>query len=285
MNDRAVQRLLAKYAKEENAIVTVAVCVSKECDSTALAVSLPSEYYEKKRGIQILARQETGAGLLKALHSPSWREYGRDEDIDYGLVKSFGMRNREFILHPETEERALISHLAYTKARRMLIHEDSVCGNYHNITEWKLMLKDMEDDGHGKESWDALGLRAKFTNRYRSYMLWSMLRSIGINRVDLNDKHGVDYLENKGDELHIKLDNNADLLAAVEHNRWVVEELLLGKFPHKKVNEKSENVKKTILYDDLEDSHKGFRKLMILYAELQVEYYLKHLKVENDEGD
>ena len=61
--------------------------------------------------------------------------------------------------------------------------------------------------------------------------------------------------------------------------------MLLGKIPHKKVNEKSENVKKTIPYDNLEDSHKGFRKLMILYAEVQVEYYLKHLKDENDEGD
>ncbi len=285
MNDRAVQRLLAKYAKEENAIVTVAVCVSKESDSTALAVSLPSEYYEKKREIQILARQETGAGLLRALHSPSWREYGRSEDIDYGRVKSFGMRNREFFLRPGTEERALISHLVYTKARDMLIHEDPVYGNYRNLGQWKKMLSNLEKDSQGKDDWEALGLRAKFTNRYRSYMLWSMLRSIKINRVDLNDESGVNYQENKGWELHIKLKNNANLLATVEHNRWVVEELLLGKFPHKKVNENSENVKKTIPYDDLKFSHKSFRKLMILYAELQVEYYLKHLKVENDTGD
>lgn len=285
MNDRAVQQYLGEYAKDENAIVTVAVCVSKESDSTALAVSLPSEYYEKKRGIQILARQETGAGLLRALHSPSWREYGRSEDIDYGHVKSFGMRNREFILRPGTEERALISHLVYTKARDMLIHEAPVDGNYHNLENWKKMLSALEKEGQGKDSWEALGLRAKFTNRYRSYMLWSMLRSIKINRVDFNDESGVDYLANEGRELHIKLKNNANLLASVEHNRWVVEELLLGKFPHKKVNEQPRKAEKTIPYHNLGRSHKGFRKLMILFAELQVEYYLKHLKVEKEVGD
>lgn len=264
-----LQRRMKEYAEDPNALVTVAVCIANDHDASRIALNLPREFYKTGEEIPILVRQESGAGLMHALHYTKTHNYAK--------VLPFGMRLDEFdLVQKDNDQSAAISWVVYRNTQKM--HQ----AKRFRIDFTTYRERDKVEDAVSeffamgndqKMKWNDLPMRMKFANRYRSYLLWSYLRSLG--KTNFKCKSQVDL---DGDMRHLRdtLMFNGELMAEVEHNRWNVEQLLLGKLPRPTLNtEESDEINDIVPYKDLKRINQWRRVNLTLFLYLPVKYYFE----------
>lgn len=202
-----VQHLLNKYVNEENAIITVAVCLNITHMSLRSAMSLPKKYYENN--VPILVQQRKTATMVSTLNGEGFDEDHRKRLL-YKNIQPFGMVTECYDLN-------IVSSVEICK-KISYVYD-------HFFTFDNLAVKiDMEK---ANQIWDNTVISKRWSNIFAAASIPTKLRCIGID-WDINRIYNLDELT----------EEQVALLAEIEHNRWNVEELLLGYRPvHKDEDE------------------------------------------------
>lgn len=191
----AVQQLLEQWYTEENALVTLAVCFDYPPACVAFAFCLPDKLYE--RNIPVLVYQTSSSSVIDmAASSANTKQYRN--------LYPFGMLDDCYDVDH--------THLDY--AKRV---------NY--IYDYYYTFSGYPDRAPSEEeltgAWDKLKKTHPiklWSNIYNANFIPSKLRSVGLDYRTLP----VSYQFS---------DHEIGLLAELEHNRWNVEELLIGYKP------------------------------------------------------
>lgn len=222
-----VQYKLGKYITEENAIVTVAVCLNITHISLRSAMSLPKAYYEKD--IPILVQQRMTSTMVSTLNGEGLDSEKRDK-LKYKNVKPFGMVTDCYDLQ--------------------MVSSVEICKRISYVYDFFFNhdgLATYIDDFKANELWNNTVTSKRWSNIFAATSIPTKLRCIGID-WNINNPEHIEELT----------DEQVSLLAEIEHNRWNIEELLLGYRPvyeseDKKIdadkNEKNQYKKRFIHYD------------------------------------
>lgn len=202
-----VQHLLNKYVNEENAIITVAVCLNITHMSLRSAMSLPKKYYENN--VPILVQQRKTATMVSTLNGEGFDEDHRKRLL-YKNIQPFGMVTECYDLN-------IVSSVEICKKISYVYN--------HFFTFDNLAVKiDMEK---ANQIWDNTVISKRWSNIFAAASIPTKLRCIGID-WDINRIYNLDELT----------EEQVTMLAEIEHNRWNVEELLLGYRPVHKDEDK-----------------------------------------------
>ena len=195
-----VQRLLNKYIDDENAIITVAVCLNITHMSLRSAMSLPKKYYENK--VPILVQQRKTATMASTLNGEGFEDSYK-QNLLYENLKPFGMVSECYDIH-------MVSSIEICKRISYAYDHFS---NYNNLAVQIDMTK-------ANQIWDNTVISKRWSNIFAAASIPTKLRCIDHN-WDINSHCDLDSIT----------EEQVSMLAEIEHNRWNIEELLLGYRP------------------------------------------------------
>ena len=184
-----LQKHIKNWAQEKDALVTVAVCFDYPPASIACSFYLPDSIYENQ--IPVLVYQKTSSSIIDIAAASA------DSD-KYKNLYPFGMLDDCYI--------AKNKYLEFAK-RINYIYDYYY--NHSECPEHFPSQKELECE------WDKLQVAKKWSNIYNAQSIPTKLRSFGIDIMETNPERTFSERE-------------IELLAEVEHNRWNVEELLIG---------------------------------------------------------
>ena len=227
----------------EKSKLTIAICLVKVHQAIAASLYMPLSVYEKAQEIWVYQRES--ADIVLNLSNSGTK------DRRYKMLKPFGMLYGDYMSDRTQYLRALLVNGAYD----LDVMKD---GKVIKKAEDRNMA-DRADYKDLRMSWRGLSLDKKFSNRYYVDSIQQKIRSI--NAVGLS-----------ADELKTTIDEHAEILARCEHNRWVVQQLLLGYSPcpyeiekdvlgplnaeYKLVNDVFKLWKKNVGWDNLTDKER-----------------------------
>jgi hypothetical protein len=191
--DDEVQCFLEDAAREEDTYLTIAVALPDSSASLSTALYLPTLVYDS--GASILVRQENSCALVSMLSK-------EEEDSVYRKYKNlrpFGMFSNSYDIKQNDDILPKMIKYAYDKTSFSEVQTikdfpiEVICNNW--LENWEK-----------NQSISAL----KASNRYAANFIPVKQRSLGI-------QEGVDLTPEQ-----------INLAAQIEHNRWIVEKLLVG---------------------------------------------------------
>lgn len=194
-----VRKLLTSWCEDTNALMTIAVCLNLTHHSISSAVYLPRCIYENE--IPILVQQRITSAIIEKL-SGNQKKEKEASNLRFKNLRPFGMLDDCFDLYMADELYAKRVNAVYEKSNG-------------EMTLTKLPTQEEIDSlWHSKE----FKTVKKWSNIYNANAIPTKLRSVGYTKEHWDN--GKDLNEDQ-----------VQLLAEVEHNRWNVEELLLGYRP------------------------------------------------------
>lgn len=186
----------------EKSKLTIAICLVRVHQAIAASLYMPLSVYEKAQEIWVYQRES--ADIVLNLSNSGTK------DRRYKMLKPFGMLYGDYMSDRTQYLKALLVNGAYDldvmKDGKVVKKADD-----RNMAD-RADYKDL------RMSWRGLSLDKKFSNRYYVDSISQKIRSV--NAVGLS-----------ADELKEAIDKNIEELARCEHNRWVVQQLLLGYSP------------------------------------------------------
>ena len=265
-----VQELLKQYAKDDDAMITVAICLNLTHISLRSAMYLPKEYYEKD--IPILVQQRKTSTIASTLNGKGFDKEKRKKLL-YKNITPFGMVYDCYDLH-------IVSSVETCK------RISSVYDYYFKNGTTPTYIKPKEAD----EVWKSKIITKRWSNIFAAASIPTKLRCIG-SKWSINNNCFLENLTN----------DQIELLAEIEHNRWNVEELLLGYRPVKKEEDndifanrskKQEYKEKFIHYDirpynGLKEDEKGNLASvydMVIVKSLPLILNNRHTTMNNDKS-
>ena len=195
-----VQRLLNSYIEDKNAIITVAVCLNLTHISLRSAMHLPKRYYENN--IPILVQQRKTSTIVTTLNGKGLDPSEQDKLL-YKNLKPFGMVCDCYDLN--------------------LMSSIGVCKRINYTYDYYYKNKKLPakiDMNEANSLWSKLTISKRWSNVFTATSIPTKLRCIGI-----------DFRFSDGPKALSLTEENIALLTEIEHNRWNVEELLLGYRP------------------------------------------------------
>lgn len=185
-----IRQLLSTWAKDNEQILTIAVCLSDPPASIAMGLYLPDTIYQK--GIPVFIRQRTTGTLLNTVrNSPNDGKWNK-----YANVYPIGMLDNCYDLDQKGQNYAYgIKYL------------------YHYQNTYQTIPTTLPPEKELVELWNNEATALQWSNYYSSYSIGPKLRSLGLSE------------ESYCPEL---TKAQIDIIAQVEHNRWNVEKLLIG---------------------------------------------------------
>ncbi|MBN1926726.1 MAG: hypothetical protein JW798_12900, partial [Prolixibacteraceae bacterium] len=222
---------LEKWAKDQNEVLTVAVCLSDADESLFLGLNLPFDVYE--RGIPVLIRQEMLHGFASAMASAPGGKQNMQVNYPeerFTKVKFFGMLADACDLNFERDEIAKLLHDYYIEMKK-------ADGSYRA-------------DDPSCQPWEELPEYLKWSNRYIIDIYNVKLRALANSSEvfqkcnysikEYGNMAGAVFLKHfkpEGSQSGVLELSDADekcilkdieLLAEIEHNRWIAERVLAG---------------------------------------------------------
>ena len=224
------------------------MALSVQKDNFVMAMNMPDELYD--RNIPIFIRQDRADNFVTNLRDAdstkqvySHMKYGEVEHIErkgrYANIYPFGMDDMAYC----TDERAF-------KQAKLINYLYSNINNYHFPD--LLVLDSMSKQTIFKEAdkvWRGLSVAEKWSNLYCAYSLRCKLDSLRAMR-------GLKMTDDSRDQYPLSQEEIREI-AAVEHNRWNVEKLLMGYRKAKLEEDKYEHTGFS------KDDVKGNKKLFI----------------------
>lgn len=185
----SVQRLLAEWAEDSEQQLSIAICLNFPPQAMAMGLYLPDVIYA--HNIPVFVRQETSSALLNLLNNRL-----KKEPLNrYSHVFPFGMLANSFDLDRRNTRRAQLVNYIYDYK-----------GTYGTSPSAA------PSDHELQQAWDKLPVALQWSNFYCADSVDIKLRSQGFGATP-----------------HVRLtEEQIELLAEVEHNRWNMEKLLLG---------------------------------------------------------
>lgn len=194
-----VRKLLSSWCEDANALMTIAVCLNLTHHSISSAVYLPRCVYEKE--IPVLVQQRITSAIIEKL-SGNQKKAKEASNLRFKNLRPFGMLDDCFDLYMADELYAKRVHAVYEKSKG------------------KKILSELPPQEEIDNLWQSKELKTvkKWSNIYNANAIPTKLRSVG-------------YTKEQGDNAKHLTEEQVRRMAEVEHNRWNVEELLLGYRP------------------------------------------------------
>ena len=228
-----VRELLTGWAEEPGALMTIAICLNLTHQSISTSMYLPDIIY--KKDIPILVQQRITSAIIETLANNNINKYRN--------LRPFGMLCECFSLENTLLECAKRVNFIYNKINIYSDSNEEIC---EKITED--LTKDTDYKKDYEAQWETLKKDTfikQWSNIYHACSLPTKIRSLG-------------YADWK--EIKALTKEEIDTVARVEHNRWDVEELLLGyRAVHEdeddiiKDEKKKKEAKKHMIHCDIRD--------------------------------
>lgn len=198
---KEVRRLLESYVQEE-ANLTIAICLPDARNALSLSLSLPRCLYNRP-GVSILVQQEVGAGLLNLLGRQTTK------DPHFNNVRPFGMLNEDVGVESDIDKLAPFASMTYIPGCTALYEPDMLLN----------LARDKQEVAVMRAAWEKMQPWARISNRYAAASRKIKLRSVGLpDAGTCNNITSAIYGP----------DMNPELFGEMEHNRWCVEKLIVG---------------------------------------------------------
>lgn len=202
-----VRKLLSGWCEDANALMTIAVCLNLTHHSISSAVYLPRCIYEKE--IPVLVQQRITSAIIEKL-SGNQKKAKETSNLRFKNLRPFGMLDDCFDLYMADELYAKRVHAVYEKSKG------------------KKILSELPAQEEIDNLWQSKEFKTvkKWSNIYNANAIPTKLRSVG-------------YTQKQEDNAEHLTEEQVQRMAEVEHNRWNVEELLLGYRPVTKEEQKA----------------------------------------------
>lgn len=194
-----VRTILSEISKDDKAILTIAICLTQTHQSIAASLYMPIDVYKSKNLLQILVNQPEASDVVTNLTK-------NKNHIRYEKLRPFGMLFAEYIASESDSYKSMLVNRAYDVIK-------------YNV-EWPTNIHEMPEV---VEAWKNLKICNRYSNINYVDSISQKLRCI------LNVKEvPSDKLQST---LETAIKNNEFALAVCEHNRWNLQQLLLGFTP------------------------------------------------------
>ena len=241
LESEGIREYLRRVTADKNSKVTIAICLPLTHQAVAAALYMPQQVYDSVQEIWVYQRE--AADIIRNLtHDRA--------DNHYNKLKPFGMLYGEYIDSRTYYLKSLIVNELYNlrKNTSCLVNLDMGKKNlYKNL----------------RTCWNELTVEKKWSNKYFSDLIYQKIRSIMPYVSDEAARGGY------GNEIYSQSDWQACLEKALvhapgldqcEHNRWNIQQLLLGFIPaDKEIDEKVQNKKGELTNDELKKYKKDLK--------------------------
>jgi len=223
-----VQKEISQWAEDtEGQYLSLFLALADQRQNFVMGMNMPDTVYDNE--IPVFIRQDRSDNFVTNLRNTdkkdgddllSYTTIGDDGTVKtrkrsgrYAHIYPFGMNETAYSADKRSLRRAKLINYLYATA-------DYNTYKFKPIPALKAMSKDdIWQEANGKWQ-DDLTVALKWSNMYNSYTIKTKLACLRAMRgLDINDKtHDCDPLT----------DQEVEVLAQVEHNRWNVEKLLMG---------------------------------------------------------
>lgn len=218
LESEGVREYLRQVTADKKSKVTIAICLPSTHQSVAAALYMPVEVYRSKYVQDIWVYQREAADIIHNL------THSKDNKAYYAKLKPFGMLYGEYIDSRTYYLKALLVNGIYAMDDEELRTKLDM-GN-------KQTYKDLRTD------WNGLSVEKKWSNKYFSDSMYQKMRCAMDGLSQEASVGGYTNSELFGNEnwymtFEFAL-KHAQGLAECEHNRWNIQQLLLGFTPAEK---------------------------------------------------
>lgn len=214
-----VQNLLRDWAKEKDKqYLSIFLTRDKQDSNFILGMNMPDEVYENE--IPLFIRQDLSDNFVTNL-----RKAAKETEFEYrtftpeGKVNTVKKKGRYAHIYPFGMNEIAYESTSLNRAK-LINYIYVVKQNYGGFPSESVLEYINNLWGDADKSWKTLSSANKWSNLYNAYMLTIKMDTLKAMRgLDLSDN------SKNTDELS---ETEVEELAMVEHNRWDVEELLMG---------------------------------------------------------
>ncbi len=213
MESEYVRDWIKKQMKDDNAIITIAICLHNPSQSFGMAMYLPEEVYTRGRDdmskpwevinrdkvVNIFVRQEKTGSLIKAFGDTAKSTIAKNKK--YANIYPFGMIDNSFATDYYSNHLAMAFNYVYDY---YFANNETLPSSIPSTEE---LLK----------KWEPVSTSNKWSNLYLADSIEFKLRSIGL---DCKSAEQAEFTEEQ-----------IEKMAYTEHCRWNMEKLLLGYRP------------------------------------------------------
>lgn len=222
----AIRNYLREIAANTQSKLTVAVCLNHTNKALAASLYLPIEIYECAQLQDIWVYQREVLDMVGNLTD----EAVATSSIRYKKLRPFGMLYGEEMSTQTAYLKAILVNTAY-----------NVIYNNH---PWPKDMGDTTDEGmrYAQNGWEQLMVNKKWSNYFFVYTMYQKLRGAcdkrGWSTPIIGGYNDAMYTyPHWQKEIEDAIANNLQAMAYAEHNRWNMEQLLMGYSPCQKADD------------------------------------------------
>lgn len=209
-----IRSILCEISKDQTAKLTIAICLTQTHQAIAASLYMPIEVYENKRLQQILVYQREASDIVTNLEK-------NKHHIRYMNLRPFGMLYGEYINERAYFYKSMLVNWAYS-----VQYEKQM---------WPQGFNEKSDiTKQIKKQWDSLKVCDQYSNMFFVDTIYQKVRCVlKEQKLTLSMEYrGKMYeMDNVQSILKSAIDKYKSALAICEHNRWNVQQLLLGFTP------------------------------------------------------
>ncbi len=219
---KEIQDKVSAWAKNENEYLSIFLAMANQRQNFVMGMNMPDEVYVRE--IPIFIRQDKSDNLVTNLRNADARKeltYASVQDgklvtkkrhARYANIYPFGMNETAYYADNRTLRIAKLINFLYDTA-------DYDNYKFKNVVVLNAMTK-AQILAEADKCWKELSVALKWSNLYSAYALETKAATLRAMRgLDIDDTtHDCDALS----------DQEVEVIAEVEHNRWNVEKLLMG---------------------------------------------------------
>ena len=223
LESNGVRQYLTQVSKIQTSNLTIAICLTNASQAIAASLYMPMEVYENQQLQQILVYQREASTIIENISKET-----KENSIRYKKLRPFGMIYSNYMDDRTRYWKGVLTNAVYnaTKDNKPL----------------PLDLKNTDD----KEvkalvnEWDELKECKKISNKLFVDSIYQKLRCImDLSKNETLGEYGNPIFDNRSFVQDVKsvLQSHASIVAKCEHNRWNIEQLLMGFTPMKSADD------------------------------------------------
>ncbi len=202
-----VASYLEAAAAQPHTHLTVAICLPQSHEALAAALYMPAAVYESEQTLQVLVYQRESSHIVYNLYQQKEGNATR-----YTKLHPFGMDTANFTMHDAVKRTTTCAQ--YCAKAYDLMFDDKFDNKNINSTLLSLGANAAEQEKIKAKWVDGMKVSDKWSNQYLANSFATKLRSVAA--ADEYQKQVA------------AIEANKDALAKCEHNRWMVQQLLIG---------------------------------------------------------
>ena len=218
-----VRKYLTQVSKIQTSKLTIAICLTNASQAIAASLYMPMEVYENQQLQQILVYQREASTIIENISKET-----KKNSIRYEKLRPFGMIYSNYMDDRTRYWKGVLTHAVYDATQ--------------NNQPLPLDLKNTDDKEVKAlvDKWDELKECKKISNKLFVDSIYQKLRCImDLSENETLGEYGNPIFDNRSFVQDVKsvIQSHTSIVAKCEHNRWNVEQLLMGFTPMKSADD------------------------------------------------